>query len=205
MGDMNAKVGREIEAFAGAIGPHSLHTDSNDNGTRLASLAIQNNLVIGGTLFPHKDVHKGTWDSPDGHTVNQIDHIMVRQKFRTALFDTRTFRGADCDSDHRMVVGRIKVKLKSKRTPTQRTSKINVEKLEDANIRREYATQITNRFSVLDDEADIGLAWEEMKNIVTEVGTEVLGTIRKARRNDWFDQECEAAARRRNGNSHKTH
>ena len=56
---------------------------------------------------------------------------MIKKKFRLALFDTRAFRGADCDSDHMLVVGKLKFKLKSKRLTTIKNIKPNIEKLED--------------------------------------------------------------------------
>ncbi|XP_064106949.1 craniofacial development protein 2-like [Macrobrachium nipponense] len=115
LGDMNAKVGKEIAAFKGTMGTHSLHENSNDNGIRLATLATEYNLVVGGTLFPHKEKHKGTWLSPDGNTTNQIDHILVKRKFRSALMDVRAYQGADCDSDHYMVAAKIRIKLTTKR------------------------------------------------------------------------------------------
>ena len=61
MGDLNAKVGRETAAFPETNGRHSLQSDSNDNGCRLATFAAEHGLVIGGTLFDHKDMHKATW------------------------------------------------------------------------------------------------------------------------------------------------
>ena len=36
-----------------------------------------NELVITGILFPHKNMHKATWVSPDGITRNQIDHVLI--------------------------------------------------------------------------------------------------------------------------------
>ena len=52
LGDWNAKVGRETRAFKPAIGAHSLHEDSNGNGVRLATFALQYGLVIGEPFFP---------------------------------------------------------------------------------------------------------------------------------------------------------
>ena len=97
LGDMNAKVGRETDIFGKAIGRHSLHQECNENGLRLCSFAEADNIVIDGTIFPHKRIHKESWIPLDGVTRNQIDHIMVNQRFRSALQDVRSFRGADCD------------------------------------------------------------------------------------------------------------
>lgn len=38
------------------------------------------NLVISGTLFQHKDIHKLTWVSPGGRDINQIDLITINGK-----------------------------------------------------------------------------------------------------------------------------
>ena len=68
-GDMNAKVGRET-IYSPTIGWHSLHESTNDNGQRLINFATSRDLVIGGTLFHHKDIRKETWTSPDCNTIN---------------------------------------------------------------------------------------------------------------------------------------
>ena len=46
----------------------------SENRDLLIDFCTQNELVIGGTLFEHKNIHKYTWTSPDGHPTNQIDH-----------------------------------------------------------------------------------------------------------------------------------
>ena len=75
---MNAKVGKEIWTGI-AVGTHGLHDESNDDGTCLINDAVHQHIVIGGTLFPHRNIHKGTRQGPDDRTINQIDHIMVDQ------------------------------------------------------------------------------------------------------------------------------
>ena len=76
LGDFNAKVGRE-NIFKPTIENESLHQDSNDNGVRIVNFATSKNLVVKRTMFPHREIYKHTWTSPDGKTHNQIDRILI--------------------------------------------------------------------------------------------------------------------------------
>ncbi len=112
MGDFNAKVGPNNTGYEQVMGIHGLGV-MNDNGERFAELCAINNLVIGGgSVFPHKRIHKSTCVSPDGVTENQIDHICISKKFRRSLQDVRVRRGADVGSDHHLVVASMQLKLK---------------------------------------------------------------------------------------------
>jgi exonuclease III len=64
LGDFNEKVGRE-NIFKPTIGQESLHQDSNDNGVRLVNFATSKNVVVKSTMFPHRNIHKHTWTSPE--------------------------------------------------------------------------------------------------------------------------------------------
>jgi len=79
LGDFNAKVGRE-NIFKPKIGNESLHKDSDDNGVRKVNFATSKYLVLKCTMFPHQNIHKYTWNSPDGKTHNQIDHILIHRR-----------------------------------------------------------------------------------------------------------------------------
>ncbi|KAJ8365382.1 hypothetical protein SKAU_G00142130 [Synaphobranchus kaupii] len=61
----------------------------NNNDERLATFCVTNKLVIGGSLFPHKDIHKLTWCSPNARDKNQIDHLMINAKWRSSLRDVK--------------------------------------------------------------------------------------------------------------------
>jgi endonuclease/exonuclease/phosphatase family metal-dependent hydrolase len=110
LGDFNAKIGRE-DIFIPTIGNESLHEINNDNGVRLVNFATSKNFTVKSTMFPHRNNHKYTWTSPDGKTHIQIDHILVDRQRHSNLLDVRTFRAADCDSDHCLVVAKIRERL----------------------------------------------------------------------------------------------
>lgn len=90
LGDFNAKLGREVE-YMSYIGTQSLHTITNDNGTKLIDFAIGKGLVIKSTMFPRKDIHKYTWISPDGKHKNQIDHVLVTNRFKNSIANNKIF------------------------------------------------------------------------------------------------------------------
>ncbi|XP_063435995.1 craniofacial development protein 2-like [Mytilus trossulus] len=104
LGDMNAKVGNDNLDRERFMGKHGLGT-INENGELLVDFCEDNDLVIGGTLFPHKNIHKITWNSPNGRDKNQIDHMMINGRWKNSLYDVRAMRGADCGcgSDHHLI------------------------------------------------------------------------------------------------------
>jgi hypothetical protein len=78
LGDFNTKVRRE-DIFKPAIGNESSHEISIDNGGRSVNFASKS-LRVKSTMFPHRNICKYTWTTPDGKTHNQIDHILVDRR-----------------------------------------------------------------------------------------------------------------------------
>ena len=76
MEDLNAKVGSDNTHFECCLGKEGCGI-RNGNGTRPVETCAHGNLVIGGTLFKHPDIHKLTWVSPNGRDINQINHVMI--------------------------------------------------------------------------------------------------------------------------------
>ena len=79
MGDMNSKIGSDNTDRERAMGSQGCGTINN--GERLVNFCLNNNCVIGGTIFQHKYIHKLKWKSPGGKTVNQIDHVVINNKW----------------------------------------------------------------------------------------------------------------------------
>jgi hypothetical protein len=66
LGDFNAKIGRE-DILKPTTGNKSLHVIRNDNGVRVVNLPTSKNLTSKSTIFPHHNIRKFTWNSPDGY------------------------------------------------------------------------------------------------------------------------------------------
>ena len=57
------------------------------------------------------------WTSPDGQHRNQIDYVLCSQKWRSSVQSAKTRPGADCGSDHELLITKFKLKLKKVEKP----------------------------------------------------------------------------------------
>jgi hypothetical protein len=78
--EFNARGGENI--FKPRIGNKSLHQDSKDNGVGVVNFAASKNLFVKSAMFPHQNIHKYTWTSPDGKNHNHIDLILIGDGIR---------------------------------------------------------------------------------------------------------------------------
>jgi hypothetical protein len=86
LGVFNAQVGRKV-IFKPKVENKSAHKISIDNGVRVVNFATSKNLIVKSSTFPHCNIHKFTWMSPDGKTHNQIDHILIDRRWRSSVLD----------------------------------------------------------------------------------------------------------------------
>ena len=110
IGDWNAKVGsQEIPGVIGKFGL-GLH---NEAGQKLIEFGQENALVIPNTLFQQHKRRLYTWTSRDGQYLNQIDYTFCRQRWRNSIYSAKTRPGADCGSDHELLIAKFRLKLKT--------------------------------------------------------------------------------------------
>jgi hypothetical protein len=62
-------------------------------------------------MFPHRNIHKYTWTSPNGKTHNQIDHIRIDMRWHSSILVVRSFRKADCNTNYYKVVAKLTGRL----------------------------------------------------------------------------------------------
>jgi len=193
IGDLNAKIGQE-EIYRPIIRKYSLHTLSNDNGIRLTNFACSKNMVVASTLFNHKDIHKMTWRSSDGQTHNQIDHLLIDAQHVSNVMDVRTFRGANIDSDHYLLISTIRSRIANARKMYgSYARKFNSDKLKSPETSSAYREKLNEYLAKHADNDDINEVWMLLKNAITQTDDTVLNRMDRVTYKDWLDAECEQA------------
>ena len=111
---------------------------------RLIEFCQENALVIANTLSQQHKRRLYTWTSPDGQHRNQIDYILCSQRWRSSRQSTKTRLGADCVSDHKLLITKFRLKLKK----VQKTT--GPFRYDLNQIPYDYTVEVRNRFKGLD-------------------------------------------------------
>ena len=138
-------------------------------GQRLIEFCQENALVIANTLFQQHKRRLFTWTSPDGQHQNQIDYILCSQRWRSSIQSAKTRPGADCGSDHELLIAKFRLILK-KVGITTRPFRYDLNQ-----IPYDYTVEVRNRFKGLEliDRVPNEL-WTKVHDIVQETGSKTI-------------------------------
>ena len=135
-------------------------------------------LVMAHTLFQQHKRKLYTWTSPGGQYWNQTDYILCSQRWKSSIQSTTTKRpGADCGSDHELLVAKFRLKLK-KVGKTTRPFRYDLNQ-----IPYDYTVEVKNRFKGLDliyrvpDEL-----WTDVRDILQETGIKTISLEKNAKK-----------------------
>ena len=120
------------------------HRIRNEAGQRLIEFCQENTLVIANTLFQQHKRRLYTWTSPDGQHRNQTDYILCSQRWRSSIQSVKTRPGADCGSDHELLIAKFRLTLK-KLGKTTRPFRYDLNQ-----IPYDYTVEVRNRLKGLD-------------------------------------------------------
>jgi hypothetical protein len=73
-----------------------------------------------------------------GKTDNQIAHIWIDGKWHSSILNVRSFRGADCDTDHYLVVAKVRESLALSKEEVQSFDgeRFNLRKINELEVRK---------------------------------------------------------------------
>ena len=136
--DGNAKVGsQEVPGVTSKFGLGV----QNEAGQRLTEFYQENALVIPDTVFQQHKRQLYTGTSPNGQCQNQIDYILCSQRWRSFIQSAKIRPGAECGSDHLLLMAKFRLKLK-KVGKTTRSARYDLNQ-----ISYEYAVEVMNIFN----------------------------------------------------------
>ena len=179
LGDLNARVGKDWVTWDSLY--HHGFGKINSNGLRLLELCSELNLVICNTFFHQKEKHKTTWTHPRSKQGHLIDYIITRKRDLFDVCNARVLRSAECDTDHKMVRWKFKLRIckKIRMSGVKVPKRLDVCKLNEPNIRKTVSDKLDS--FVFDG------TWDHFKEQVYSVGLEFLGLQQRQHR-DWFDE-----------------
>ena len=182
IGDWNAKVGSQ--ETPGVTGKFGLGVQ-NEAGQRLIEFCQENALVITNTLCQQHKRRLYTWTSPDGQHQNQIGFILCSQRWRSSIQSTKTRPGADCGSDHELLITKFRLKLKKVGKTTTAFS------YDLSQIPYNHTGEVRNRRKGLDltDRVPDELCME-VHDIVQEAGIKTIPKKKKCKKAKWLSGEA---------------
>ena len=126
-----------------------------------------------------------------------MDYILCSQRWRSSIQSSKTRPGADCGSDHELLIAKFRLKL-NKVGKTTRPLRYDLNQ-----IPYDYTVEVRNRFKGLHliDRVPDEL-WNEVRDIVQETGTKTIPIEKKCKKAKWLSREVlQIAVKRREAKS----
>ena len=193
MGDFNAKVGRE--KISRCMGKHGIGK-RNNRGERLLQFCEENNMIIANTLFKHPARRIYTWKSPGDVCRNQIDYIMVKERFRNIVKQAKAYPGADINSDHNPVVIKASIKPKVIRKGTSK-EKLDLDLLKESKINEKFNEEFRNNFDlastsisqIAQTREDIDNMWKAFKESINIAAAKTIPKSERRKKQPWMTED----------------
>ena len=115
----------------------------------------------------------------------KIDYILCSRRWRSSIQSPKTRLGADCGSDHELLIANFRLELK-KVGKTTRPFRYDLNQ-----IPYDYTVEVRNRFKGLDltDRVPDEL-WTEVRDIVQEIGIKTIPMKKKCKKAKWLSGEA---------------
>ena len=119
-----------------------------------------------------------------------IDYVIVRNRDRQDVRVTKAMCGADCWTDHRLIVSKLNIHFKPKRRPqaSKTPKRLNTDRLKIPDARQTFVHTLNGRLaSITFDNKNAEAAWTTLRDTVHSTATECLGPSTRKHK-DWCDE-----------------
>uniref|UniRef100_A0A8B9WCV5 Uncharacterized protein n=1 Tax=Bos mutus grunniens TaxID=30521 RepID=A0A8B9WCV5_BOSMU len=126
-----------------------------------------------------------------------MDYILCSQRWRSSIQSSKTRPGADCGSDHELLIAKFRLKLK-KVGKTTRSFRYDLNQ-----IPYDYTVEVRNRFKglhLIDRVPDE--VWNEVRDTIQQTGIKTIPVEKKCKKAKWLSGEAlQIAVKRREAKS----
>ena len=196
LGDFNARLGTDHQTWEGVIGTEGIGK-CNSNGLLLLKKYAEHELLITNTVFRLPARNKTSKMHSRSKHWHLIDYVIERRKDRQDVRVTKTMCGADCWTDHRLVVSKLNLRiqptwwLQGKEVP----KRLDVSKLKQNSKRQAFNNDNCGRLDAMeltsDDQEE---NWTVFRDTVHSSAMDSLGPVSR-KHQDWFDENDEEIQR----------
>ena len=170
MDDFNSSIGEGKEGDI--IGQYGLG-ERNRQGQLLVEYCKEKKFCIKSTSGVQAKERRHIWVSPNGKLEKQIDYILINQRYRNCLRQSRPITKPDCGTDHNMVVvGKIKIHL-NKIWKIKMNKRLNTNVLmKNEELKQRYEEEINKNIKDTDGN------WRNIKHTIRNTAKKVLTTAK---------------------------
>ena len=143
-----------------------------------------------------------TWKSPGDLHRNQIDYLLIKNRFKNAVSTCKTYPGSDVGSDLNPVIMKMKLKLKIPENKKNTCLRFDVSRLKDDEVRTQYAVTTKNRFECLmattvmeagpknlTPQKNVDKHSTDLKSAINEGKVTILPRIKREAKQPWMTTE----------------
>ena len=185
LGDFNAKTGDAHKTHPNIVGPYG-KGKTNSNGNSLIDFVDRQQMTLVNTYFKHKLAHIATWTKNElpsrrnNPVRNQIDYCITRRKNMRHITDSRAYSGISTETDHRLVMTKIKLKIKRSKHKNKANIKPDIDLLQETEKRQLYAKHVKEGLLKKHETTDHNKAQNLWTHIV-ETCTNAMNKIKTAK------------------------